>query len=49
MAEQNFHQAVRIADRGLIIVQSVIVFEGRAAAEREFDPLVKNYYFGISS
>jgi len=29
MAEQNFHQAIRIADRGYIIVHGEIVFEGR--------------------
>ncbi|HYL91249.1 MAG TPA: ABC transporter ATP-binding protein, partial [Burkholderiales bacterium] len=28
MAEQNFHQAIRIADRGYIIVHGEIVFEG---------------------
>ncbi len=36
MAEQNFHQAIRIADRGYIIVHGEIVFEGerrRAGAE----------------
>jgi len=46
MAEQNFHQAIRIADRGYIIVHGEIVFEGRTVAELETNPLVKNYYLG---
>ena len=46
MAEQNFHQAIRIADRGYIIVHGEIVFEGRTVAELEANELVKNYYLG---
>jgi branched-chain amino acid transport system ATP-binding protein len=46
MAEQNFHQAIRIADRGYIIVHGEIVFEGRSVAELEQNELVKNYYLG---
>ena len=46
MAEQNFHQAIRIADRGYIIVHGEIVFEGRTVAELEENDLVKNYYLG---
>jgi len=45
MAEQNFHQAIRIADRGYIIVHGEIVFEGDVAA-LEQNELVKNYYLG---
>ena len=45
MAEQNFHQAIRIADRGYIIVHGEIVFEGGVAA-LEQNELVKNYYLG---
>jgi branched-chain amino acid transport system ATP-binding protein len=48
MAEQNFHQAVRIADRGYIIVHGEIVFEGRTVAELENNELVKNYYLGTA-
>lgn len=48
MAEQNFHQAVRIADRGYIIVHGEIVFEGRTVAELENNDLVKNYYLGTA-
>ena len=47
MAEQNFHQAIRIADRGYIIVHGEIVFEGGVAA-LEQNELVKNYYLGAS-
>ena len=49
MAEQNFHQAIRIADRGYIIVHGEIVFEGRTVAELEQNPLVKNYYLGSAA
>ena len=48
MAEQNFHQAIRIADRGYIIVHGEIVFEGRTVAELEQNNLVKNYYLGAA-
>jgi len=46
MAEQNFHQAVRIADRGYIIVHGEIVFDGRSVAALEGNDLVKRYYLG---
>jgi len=45
MAEQNFHQAIRIADRGYIIVHGEIVFEG-GVASLEQNELVKSYYLG---
>jgi branched-chain amino acid transport system ATP-binding protein len=48
MAEQNFHQAIRIANRGYIIVHGEIVFEGRTVAELEQNPLVKSYYLGAA-
>jgi branched-chain amino acid transport system ATP-binding protein len=48
MAEQNFHQAIRIADRGYIIVHGEIVFEGGVKALEQND-LVKNYYLGASA
>ena len=48
MAEQNFHQAIRIADRGYIIVHGEIVFEGRTVAELENNDLVRNYYLGTA-
>ncbi|MGH8689682.1 MAG: ABC transporter ATP-binding protein [Burkholderiales bacterium] len=48
MAEQNFHQAIRIADRGYIIVHGEIVFEGGVGA-LEQNELVKNYYLGAGA
>jgi branched-chain amino acid transport system ATP-binding protein len=45
MAEQNFHQAIRIADRGYIIVHGEIVFGGDVR-ELEQNELVKSYYLG---
>ena len=45
MAEQNFHQAIRIADRGYLIVHGEIVFDG-GVAELEQNAMVKNYYLG---
>ena len=48
MAEQNFHQAIRIADRGYIIVHGEIVFEG-GVRELEQNELVKNYYLGSTA
>jgi branched-chain amino acid transport system ATP-binding protein len=47
MAEQNFHQAVKIADRGYIIVHGDIAFEGTSARELTEHDLVKKYYLGI--
>ncbi|TAK87094.1 MAG: ABC transporter ATP-binding protein [Betaproteobacteria bacterium] len=46
MAEQNFHQAIRIADCGYIIVHGEIVFEGKTVDDLEQNELVKNYYLG---
>jgi branched-chain amino acid transport system ATP-binding protein len=45
MAEQNFHQAIRIADRGYIIVHGEIVFQGDVQA-LERNELVRSYYLG---
>ncbi|MGH7313827.1 MAG: ABC transporter ATP-binding protein [Candidatus Rokuibacteriota bacterium] len=47
MAEQNFNQATRIADRGYIIVHGQIEFEGRSTAELRGHELVKKYYLGV--
>jgi branched-chain amino acid transport system ATP-binding protein len=46
MAEQNFHQATKIADRGYIIVHGKIEFEGRSAGELGEHELVKRFYLG---
>ena len=47
MAEQNFNQATKIADRGYIIVHGKIEFEGRSAHELRENELVKKYYLGV--
>lgn len=47
MAEQNFHQAVKIADRGYILVHGRIAFEGRTTQELRENALVKQYYLGV--
>jgi len=47
MAEQNFNQATKIADRGYIIVHGRIEFEGRSTRELTENELVKKYYLGV--
>jgi branched-chain amino acid transport system ATP-binding protein len=47
MAEQNFNQATKIADRGYIIVHGKIEFEGRSTGELRENELVKKYYLGV--
>lgn len=47
MAEQNFNQATKIADRGYIIVHGQIEFEGRSTKELSEHELVKKYYLGL--
>jgi len=47
MAEQNFNQAVKIADRGYIIVHGEIAFASQSAQDLRENELVKKYYLGI--
>ena len=47
MAEQNFNQAVRIADRGYVIVHGKIAFEGGSADELNNNELVRKFYLGL--
>jgi branched-chain amino acid transport system ATP-binding protein len=47
MAEQNFTQAIRIADRGYVIVHGKIAFEGRSAQELNNNDLIRKFYLGI--
>jgi branched-chain amino acid transport system ATP-binding protein len=47
MAEQNFAQAVRIADRGYVIVHGRIEFAGGSAAELNDNQLVRRFYLGV--
>jgi branched-chain amino acid transport system ATP-binding protein len=46
MAEQNFTQAIRIADRGYVIVHGHIEFEGRSADELNNNELIRQFYLG---
>jgi branched-chain amino acid transport system ATP-binding protein len=47
MAEQNFPQALRIADRGYVIVHGKIAFEGRSADELNNNDLIRKFYLGL--
>jgi branched-chain amino acid transport system ATP-binding protein len=47
MAEQNFPQALRIADRGYVIVHGQIAFEGKSADELNNNELIKKFYLGL--
>ena len=46
MAEQNFNQAIKIADRGYIIVHGAIEFAANSAAELADNEMIKQYYLG---
>ncbi len=47
MAEQNFTQAIRIADRGYVIVHGRIAFEGRSPEELNNNDLIRKFYLGL--
>jgi branched-chain amino acid transport system ATP-binding protein len=47
MAEQNFPQALRIADRGYVIVHGKIAFEGKSAHELNNNDLIRKLYMGV--
>ena len=47
MAEQNFVQALRIADRGYVIVHGKIVFEGGSVDELNNNDLIRKLYLGL--
>jgi branched-chain amino acid transport system ATP-binding protein len=46
MAEQNFNQAIKIADRAYVMVHGRIEFEGDTAALAA-NPMIKRYYLGV--
>ena len=46
MAEQNFHQAVRIADRGYVVVHGELAFEGHSAEDLNDSALIRKFYLG---
>ena len=47
MAEQNFTQALRIADRGYVIVHGKIAFHGASADELNNNDLIRKFYLGL--
>lgn len=47
MAEQNFNQAIKIADRGYIIVHGQIEFEGENADALRNNEMIRQYYLGV--
>jgi branched-chain amino acid transport system ATP-binding protein len=47
MAEQNFNQAIRIADSGYVIVHGKIAFSGRSADELNNNDLIRKFYLGL--
>jgi len=47
MAEQNFTQAIRIADRGYVIVHGKIAFEGASTDALNNNDLIKKFYLGL--
>ena len=47
MAEQNFNQAIKIADRGYIIVHGEIEFTAASADELANNEMIKQYYLGV--
>jgi branched-chain amino acid transport system ATP-binding protein len=47
MAEQNFPQAIRIADRGYVIVHGGIAFEGKSTDELNNNDLIRKFYLGL--
>ena len=47
MAEQNFTQAIRIADSGYVIVHGKIAFQGKSADELNNNDLIRKFYLGL--
>ena len=47
MAEQNFNQAIRIADRGYVIVHGKIEYEGGSREDLAHNQLIHKLYMGL--
>jgi branched-chain amino acid transport system ATP-binding protein len=47
MAEQNFHQAIRIADRGYVIVHGKIEYQGGSREDLANNELIHKLYMGL--
>jgi branched-chain amino acid transport system ATP-binding protein len=46
MAEQNFQQAIRIADRGYVMVHGEIALAAQSVSELERSGIVQELYLG---
>ncbi len=46
MAEQNFNQAIKVADRGYVIVHGEIAFTGDTAEELRNSEMIRTLYLG---
>jgi branched-chain amino acid transport system ATP-binding protein len=46
MAEQNLAQAIRVIDRGYVLVHGKIAFEASSATELAENPIVRDIYLG---
>jgi ABC-type transporter Mla maintaining outer membrane lipid asymmetry ATPase subunit MlaF len=49
MAEQNFWQAIRIADRGYVLVHGQIVLSADDLQALQKNELVRKYYLGVGA
>ena len=49
MAEQNFHQALKIADRGYVIVHGEIAYEGKSRDDLANNDMIKQLYLGTAA
>jgi len=47
MAEQNFTQAIKIADRGYVIVHGHIEFEGKSRQAMQNNEMIRRLYLGM--
>jgi len=48
MAEQNFNQAIRIADRGYVLVHGEIALHAASMAELKDSDVVRRLYLGVT-
>jgi len=48
MAEQNFQQAIRIADRGYVLVHGKIEFSATSVEDLRRSDVVRRLYLGVS-
>jgi branched-chain amino acid transport system ATP-binding protein len=47
MAEQNFHQAIRIADLGYVLVHGRVAFAGLSREALSNNELIRDFYLGL--